>query len=137
MSRYLIQHQRSGDVFVTDWQHISDALYYTEYRVVDGDDLRPDLDLADFELDNVFADPDHAGDTVDDFRVLLIQGWDGGRLVSLRARLGWSQTELADEINRQSGMRVHRHAVSRWESGGVAIGGPAQRALDQIERAHP
>ena len=42
--------------------------------------------------------------------------WDGKRVRDLRIRLGMSQTELAAAINTQTGMRVHRHAVSRWES---------------------
>lgn len=63
-------------------------------------------------------------------------GWDARRLRDLRERRGWTQTEMAVAINERSGMRVTRHALSRWESGGVAIGYPAQRALDQIEQAH-
>ena len=67
----------------------------------------------------------------------IVRGWDAERLRQLRERLDWTQAQMADEINQRSGMRANRHALSRWESGRVAIGYPAQRALSQIAQAHP
>lgn len=62
--------------------------------------------------------------------------WTAERLRSLRLGLDWTQQQIAEEINKRSGMRSNRHRVSEWESGRVRIGGPAQRALDQIEEEH-
>lgn len=50
MNRYLVSAQPSGDTFVTDGTHYSDALYYTEWREEDSYELRPDLDLYNFDL---------------------------------------------------------------------------------------
>lgn len=60
--------------------------------------------------------------------------WDSVRVRQLRTRLGMSQTELSAAINAQTGMRVHRHAVSRWERGEVQPSAYVRIALDTLDQ---
>ena len=61
MTRYLVSASPSGETFVTDGTDYTDALYYLDWRQPDSDELRPDLDLYDFDLDpenGWFEEPD-------------------------------------------------------------------------------
>lgn len=51
---------------------------------------------------------------------------DGKTLQQLRARLGWSQARLADEVG------VATNTVARWERGELGIGEPAARLVRRI-----
>ncbi len=55
------------------------------------------------------------------------------KIRDLRRRLGLSQAQLAARINAVGpGLRVHRHAVSRWESGRVQPSGPSLAAIRTV-----
>lgn len=60
--------------------------------------------------------------------------WDGARIRQLRIRAGLSQAQLAEAINSRAGTRVHRHAVSRWESGHVRPSLYARVILDTLDQ---
>lgn len=59
--------------------------------------------------------------------------WTPERIRALRLRRKMTQTQFAEAINERTGLRLHRHAISAWESGSIIPSAASCMALAMLD----